>query len=399
VFYDPAGLALHPGLELSIGGVAAWGHLTVGDGTAPLRDPGGLQLTMRAPLPLAGPLAGRIVVGLGLHLLPGEVARVIAPAPDQPSYPWYGDRLARIVVLPGVAVRVAPTIVVGVAVNVLAGLAGSITAGEGATRAIDVRADERVPTVARIIAGALWDVAPAWRLGLVYHQRYETPFATTATTEVAGEPIDLDLRAAGQFTPHAVVAGVAWSPGPLVAALDLGYARWSDYAGPFVHVDSQLPLIGPVPGQTPVVPFDDTVAVRLGLESTVDGAGGVIFRGGYGFQTSPVPAHQTGVTNLLDGPHHTVAVGLGYAWPAALGGKGVRLDAHLQLQIVGGRTLTKRVWDGTGTYDPYTSLKDEVTDDATQPSTLGVQLSNPGYPRLSSGGEVVAGGLTLTVGL
>jgi hypothetical protein len=118
------------------------------------------------------------------------------------------------------------------------------------------------------------------------------------------------------------------------------------------------------------------------VESTsTDGA---IFRGGYGFESSAVPRTQTGVTNLLDGNKHTVAGGAGYIWPRAAAGNAVRVDAHVQIQVVGTRTLEKTVWDGTGEYDPYTSIVDE---------------SNPGYPSLKSGGEVISGGLTLGIDL
>jgi len=390
LYYNPAGLVANPTLELAIGTVGAYSHLAIGDHLASLSDAIGAQLAMRAPLPLAGWLEKRIVVGIALHLLPHDVAHVIAPAPDQPFYPYYGDRLSRIVVLPGFAVQLDHGVALGASVDVLAGLTGSLAASEGATRAIDARVDERVPTIARVLAGIAWQLDPAVRLGAVYRQRFEVPFQTAAQTTVAGEPIDLDLTASGQFTPHEVVVGVAWSPAPLTASLDLGWAKWSDYPGPFVHVDSQLPLVGPVPGQTPAVPFKDTFAIRIGVESR---RSDLIIRGGYAYETSPVPAVQTGETNLLDGPRQTFGFGLGYAWPHAANGHGIRLDAHVQLQYVGKRTLHKQLYDGTGTYDPYTSLADE------DPATPGVQTTNPGNPSLRSGGELLSGGLTLEVGL
>ncbi len=384
LYYNPAGLVANPTLELAIGAVGAYSHLAIGNARASLSDPYAAQLAMKAPLPLAGWLAKRLVVGIALHLLPHDVAHVIAPAPEQPFYPYYGDRLSRIVVLPGAALQLDHGLALGVAVDVLAGLTGSISASEGATRALDARVDERVPTVARVVAGIAWQLDPAWRLGAVYRERFEVPFQTSAQTLVAGEPIDLDLSASGQFTPHEVVVGVAWAPAPLTASLDLEWAKWSDYGGPYVHVDSELPLVGPIPGQTPAVPFKDTYAIRLGLESHGER---FIVRGGYAYETSPIPAVQTGVTNLLDGPRQTFGLGAGYKWQR------MRLDAHVQLQHVGSRTITKQLYEGTGTYDPYTSLADE------DPNTPGVQTTNPGYPSIHSGGEVISGGLTLEVGL
>jgi hypothetical protein len=388
VYYDPAGLVARPALELEVGMLGATSHLAVGDHYASLSDPIGFQLAMRAPLPITGPFQDRIVVGVALHLLPDKVARFIAPPPDQPFYLQYGDRLSRIVVLPGLALQLSHNLAIGIAGNVLAGLTGSITAAEGSTRAIDARVDERVPTIARAIAGLTWQPVRAWRAALVYRQRFEIPFATQSTTEVAGEPIDLDLSASTQFTPDEFVAGFAWFGDKLTASLDLQYSLWSNYPGPYVRVDSALPLVGTVPAQPPSVPFKDTYAVRAGLELE---AVGMMFRGGYGFETSPVPRLQRGVTNLLDGPRHTLAVGAGY--PFELGGKSMRLDAHLQLQLVRSRLITKTLYDGSGTYDSFGSLIDE---DANAP---GFQTSNPGYPTLRSGGEVVSGGLTLEVKL
>jgi hypothetical protein len=161
-----------------------------------------------------------------------------------------------------------------------------------------------------------------------------------------------------------------------------------------VVVESELPLIGPLAGQLPDVPFKDTIAVRTGGELAVGEA--VRLRGGYGFETSPVPARQTGVTNLLDGPKHTVGLGAGFGWRTAKG-KRVRLDLHVQAQLVGARTLHKEIFDESGDqeYDPWTSLRDEVEDDTQSPETLGSQISNPGYPDLDSGGQVFSGGLTL----
>jgi hypothetical protein len=250
--------------------------------------------------------------------------------------------------------------------------------------------------VARIIAGATWSPIDALRLGLVYRQRFDVPFATRAETEVAGEPIDLDLRAAGQFSPHQVAAGVAWLAGDATVSLDLTYARWSTYPGPFVEVKSELPLVGPLAAQLPAVPWKDSYGARLGVEAKVSDL--LIVRGGYGFETSPVPAQQPGTTNLLDGPRHVIGAGLGLV-RRRRGGKRVRLDMHVQAQLVQPRTLDKRVFAAGEAGDGFDGLRDEVTDDPNVPSTLGAQISNPGYPTIESGGQVFSGGLTVEVEL
>ena len=76
MYYDPAGLVADPRLELSVGSIGAYAHL---EADQQLASQLGFQLAMRAPVPLAGSLANRIVVGLALHVLPHDVARVTAP--------------------------------------------------------------------------------------------------------------------------------------------------------------------------------------------------------------------------------------------------------------------------------------------------------------------------------
>ncbi|MEZ4402547.1 MAG: hypothetical protein R3B06_21165 [Kofleriaceae bacterium] len=393
---NPAGLAAGR-RTLTTGFLGAVSNLRIDDRRSPLSQPGGGLFGVTVPAPLGGPLAGRIGLGLGMFVLPTSVVRITAVFPDQPLFPFYQGRSERLVVVPGLGVRVTDAIAVGVAANVLAGLGGDITAGEGATRALEARVDEVVPAVARLIVGVRWALPRQLAVAAVYRQRFEVPFDTTAHTEVAGEPIDLDLAASAQFSPHQVALGATWRPPGGALHLDLGYARWSTYPGPFVAVSSALPLVGPLAAELPAVPWHDTVAVRVGGD--VDLGSTVVGRAGYGFETSPVPADQPGVTNLLDGPKHTVALGASITWPRAVAGKPVTLSVHGQAQLVGARTLTKRILaagDPGGTFD---GLRDEVTDDPQDPATQGAQISNPGYPTLESHGQVFSGGLTLEVGL
>ncbi|MCE9576110.1 MAG: outer membrane protein transport protein [Deltaproteobacteria bacterium] len=397
VYYNPAGLAVGTGTSASFGVQGAVSNLSIDDRRQALTDPVGVVLGLVAPAPLGGPLANRLRLGLGMYILPTSIARVRAHFPDEPFFPWYDNRIQRLVILPGAAVRVSSAITVGAAVNVLAGLGGGIQASEGATRALEARVDEKVPTVARLHAGVTFAPTAALRFGAVYRQRFEVPFATAAKTEVAGEPINLDLRASGQFTPDQVAIGGAWSGSGATVALDLNWSNWSAYPGPFVAVQSELPLVGPLAATLPDVPYKDTFAVRTGGELAL---GTTILRAGYAFETSPFPARQTGVTNLLDGPKHTIGVGIGFVMPKAAGGKDLRVDLHAQTQVVGHRTITKTIYSGDGTdYDSYKALRDEVTDNPNDPATLGAQISNPGYPGLESGGQVFSAGVTVEVQL
>ncbi len=393
---NPAGLARSRGKRFTIGVLGAFANLAINDRRTGLDAPVGGLLALTAPAPLGGPLAGRLHVGLAMYVLPGSLARIVARFPDEPFYPYYQGRTERMVIIPALAVRVRDDLDVGIAANFLAGLGGGLTASEGETRAIEANVDERVPSVARLIAGVTWAARADLRLGLALHQRFEIPFATVARTEVAGEPIDLDLAASGQFSPAQATVGATWSHAGSHLSLDVTYARWSTYPGPFVAVKSALPLVGPLAAALPAVPWHDTFAARTGGELAL---GALTLRAGYGFETSPVPADQPGVTNLLDGPKHTIGLGAGWSWPRAVGGKELRLDVHLQTQVVGQRRLRKRLLAAGADGGSFDGLRDEVVDDPNDPATLGVQLSNPGYPSIASGGQVFSGGVTMEVGL
>lgn len=280
LYYDPAGLVIRNENELAFGLTAVYSHLAINRVRAPLADGGGMQLGMRARL------HPRLAAGLAIHSAPrGTQLEVRDPA--VPFYPQFRDRLSRSVILAGAALDLEPA-AVGVAFDLLDGF-----------------------THARAILGAMYKL-DTLRLGATYHQRFAL----------------VDELARVHYSPHRVDIGISYTEG-LIASLDLGWANWSPYNGPFA-LDR--------------VDYDDTFSVRFGLES---GTTGLIFRGGYAFETSPVKT-------LLDGGKHTIAYGVGYKY------KQLRADAHTSVQIVATRTLDE--------------------------------------PAVKSGGEIFIAGFTLTAG-
>lgn len=388
-YYNPAGLAFSRGKQLTFGVLGMASNLRANDERHPLGEPMGAVIGASAPAPLGGPLADRVFVSIGLFILPGSVVRIVAHFPDEPFFPYYDNRPERLVVLPTVAVRVHDKVAVGATVNFLGTLRGQVSAADGPTRGLDARVDEEVPPVARLNAGVRVRATDALDLAFTFRQRFEVHFETYARTTVAGQPINLDIGAYSLFSPTQLVLGAAWRHGPGLLSLDLAWADWSAYPGPFVQVTSQLPLLDPFAGQLPDVPYRDTFAARAGAELDL---GAWALRGGYAFESSPIPAEQHGVTNLLDGPKHTVALGAGWLWLRAGGKKYVRVDLHAQAQLVGAREMDKEIVAGDDDYEPFDGLRDE--DDSTD----GVQISNPGYPTIESGGQVYSGGFTVELG-
>jgi hypothetical protein len=341
-YYDPAGLTLAHRPEATIGLVGFGSQLPLpGGGHFHMTDRLGILVGAATPIPFGGVLAGRLWIGLALHTLPDTVVHVIARTPDQAFYPLYDNRTQRLVILPALAGRVWRGLSIGIGLNYLAGLDGRIAATEGATRAIEARVDEQIHSVATVNAGVRWQLRPRWALALVYRQAFGVPVRSASRNTIAGQPIDVDVDAQELYTPHTLVAGVAFRLCPsLTMSLDLGWLRWSDWRGPFVVVTSELPLIGSVATQPPHVAFTDGAAVRAGADWTVlvRGTWALAVRGGYAFESSPLPSSQPG-TQLVDGHKQHVTLGVGARVALGSGWGELRVDAHGQLAVVGSSGL------------------------------------------------------------
>lgn len=388
--YNPAGIAFATKKTLTAGVLASLSKLQVNSHDADIPQPVGVVLGAAAPVPLGGALKDRLHVGMGLVVLPKTIMRITARLPDEPFFPYYDNRGQRLVVLPFAAFRITPDLALGVAVNTLAGIEGNVLAFQGPTRALEPRVDEEIPPQLRLNAGLRWRFLEDHNLALVFRQSFSVPFNTIADTEVAGEPLALDLSAEGLYTPDELVVGYAYRDESIAVGVDVTWARWSGYGGPFVKVGSDLPLVGSLVGSAPDVPFEDTWGARAGLEWRLSH---VFLRGGWGYETSPVPAKQEGVTNLLDGNKHILSLGFGVAAGP------VRVDVHAQAQIVGERTLHKKIAAPGEEPTPFDALRDEVIDNPNQPDTLGAQISNPGYPFIDGGGVMLSGGMTVELEL
>jgi hypothetical protein len=127
-------------------------------------------------------------------------------------------------------------------------------------------------------------------------------------------------------------------------------------------------------------------------------------RAGFAFESSPVP-EQPGRTNLLDGHKLIVSLGAGLDLGRRLKRR-VTLDLHVRVHALIPRTFEKRVVTSSQecpaqppALGPDQALSDEVPCDRTDVTTLGLQISNPGYPSLRASGVVLSGGLTLGVEL
>ncbi len=395
--YDPAALALLKKPEVSIGLIGFGSALKIRRGDDErgigISNPTAVLIGGATPIPFTGVLANRLYIAIAL-VVPDLLVRIVSHAPDAPFYPLYDNRTQRLVVLPSLAVRLPRGVSLGLGINYLAGLGGRIAASDGATRVIEARVDENIFSHVGFNAGVRWQVTRDFATALVYRQAFSVPFRTVSRNNVAGQPINLDVDAEGLFTPHELVLGGALRLRKLLFSLDLQWSHWSEWKGPYVTVDSELPLVGAIAARPPKVAFNDTVGIRGGIEllAMERKYSSLSLRCGYAFESQATPEEQPGVTNLLDGHKHRLAAGGGLRFQ--LFGGWVRADLHGTLDIVQSSTLVKKV---APRGDPAAALSDEVEDDPTKPQTLGTQISNPGYPEISGGGVVWALGFTITV--
>jgi long-subunit fatty acid transport protein len=353
VYYDPAALTEVRGAEGTVGAVGFGARLRVHDagGTQVqgIVDPWGILIGSAAPIPFQGVLANRLYVGIAIYISADTIVRVTAHKPTDAFYPLYDNRTQRIIVLPGLAVRIWRGLSFGLSVDYLATLNGVVSGSQGAARAVESRVDEQIVAVSSVNLGLRWQINPAWSAALVYREEFSVPFRTVTRSDVAGQPIDLSVDAAGLFTPHTLVLGAAWKVRHFVASLDVTWAHWSGWRGPYVAVDGALPLAGAIHSHPPGANFSDTGGVRAGLEWTrelpkLD----VKVRGGYGFESSAAPADQPD-TRLLDGYKHRLALGLGVL--ARAGRLTLRADVHGQMDLLQPLTLSHRegaTTDGSG---------------------------------------------------
>jgi hypothetical protein len=315
-YYNPARVG--GAARLSLGVLAGASLLDVNGARAPFEDPVGLVIGASSAVPLGGALRDRIHVGIGLFLLPDKIVREIGRATSQAFFPLFDNRTQRVVILPALAVRLHERVWIGAAANVLASLGGRIDVAEGPMRTLDARVTEDLLTSFAFNAGLSLKLHARWTLALTLRDEFSLPFFTNATTSFAGNQLEIDLRGRTLFEPLTWTLGNAIELTPSTrVSLDLGFKRWSSYPGPFVAVRGSLPVgIGdvaniPIAPQVPRVRFGDVFSARLGGEGRAysRGAWGVDLRGGYAFETSPVPAQTSGATFLADGAKHTFAFG------------------------------------------------------------------------------------------
>jgi long-chain fatty acid transport protein len=366
-YYNPAGLALAHGIELSLGYFRA-DHSLSTNGNDNHVDPvkgivGGFVVPGKLfDVPLA--------FGVGLHLPDDRLSRVRALRQEQPRWELYDNRNQRVYVAANLAVSPWKWLQLGGGVSFMSATEGSLDISGFADitqpthSQVRHQVDADLTAVRYPQAGVRVDLSDRVALAVVYRGQFKLSLDLAATLRGNIENLTtayyaLETHSVDAFLPQQVVFGGSWRVTDDVRVnADLTWVNWSAYVPPVAKLDVQLDIPTPpggfpgnitpptAPAPITIVPIamHDRVVPHLGVEWRAFAGpkweGSV--RGGYEYAKSPIPP-QTGTTNYIDRDRHSISLGLGaraIAPIAELPGD-VRLDAHVQLSALVDASTTK----------------------------------------------------------
>lgn len=336
VYYNPAGLALHPrtgkGFEVEVGFVYGSPNLWT-------RDPGGAK-TPAETLSIMGIDLGmvlnfaalgatdRIVFGLGLHLPMSKFFYWRSRHSNERQFILYEDRAHYLSFLPALSVRISDWMSAGV------GLRFTVSVNTQIFIEFEPKPEDlamlrgefiRITPVLSPYFGLLFKPAKRLRLALVYKEQiYADDYGSTYARLVG--TIRYDHHLAHYFSPRQLTIAGSYDFGPVRASLDFIWQHWS----PFLDSNHDAPEPG----------FRDTVQLRLGMEVRLPKD--LRLRLGYAFEPTPAP-DQTERMNLLDNDKHILSLGWEMDFRSLIGKKfpHIKLSLFFQMQFLVTRTTAK----------------------------------------------------------
>ena len=335
VYYNPAGLSGDPESSMTLGGVWAKPYFYYREAGGPDQVPklyavGGAYFGVATNLAHLTGYDQLAPWTLGISLYMPLERALLADIPStgsHRSFLLYRDQSQVMSILLGLSWKILDWLSVGISGNFLADL----HAPNEAFVDVDIRTvvpyllqvgdlvkevRPRIKRSARMkvapVLGVLVHPTDRLRLGVTYRGKFyaETigtqdielrfrDFSAGPSSPTIRSTVLADIHYVHFWNPHQVSMGAAFAPlKSFWVALDLTWADWSDYLDPL--------------WTRPEPRFRDTFTPRLGLEYTLQN--GIVLRGGYFFQPSPVP-EQTREANYLDNDKHVVSAGVGYTFP------------------------------------------------------------------------------------
>ena len=379
-YYNPSGLALARGLDLTAGYAYAAHSLEMNGKDSRVDPVRGIVGGLVAPgsigfLPFA--------FGIATFLPDDRLSRARASRQEDPRWVFYDNRTQLIFISANLAIRPFEWLSVGGGLTYLAatrgafGISGTAVLPAGNRTEYDSQLRHEVDadlTTERYPEFGV-TVRPTEQLDLALVYRHHAGIELDVDAELSGT-VDatlvkvparytLDSYTVNAYIPRQVVLGESFRPIPeLSLNLDLKWVQWSAFKSPVSRSSTSLDVNvppgiielppNPKPTQVEDPGFSDRIVPELGVEYRLAVTRDLTLplRAGYVYERSPVPP-QTGVTNYVDTDRHVLSFGTGFVLnePGAVLPGNIRFDAHAQWSILPTRvTLKDNPADYVGDY-------------------------------------------------
>lgn len=387
--YNPAGVASAPDAEAVVGYASAMPRLKINDVAQDhVPDTRGVQAMMALPFDLGAIRAG---AGAAVFIPDTRLMRVRLTPPAYPQFVQYGHTSQRFAISVAAGVRLWDRVSLGAGAAFLGKVGGEGVAYDlalrGSYQAARARGEVTIEPAVAPAAGATVRILPWLEAGVSYRGALKLDLAldARAQTEIAdfglAGPLSVAVAAANYWSPARLALGAALRPAETLALYVEGtYRRWRSYPGAAAKVDVAINIrpqgnadgvdFNPDVYDNTFAPLvlNDTFSPAVGAEWRLgEGRARPVIRGGYSYVPSPVP-DDTGPWNYVDGPRHTVSLGLGadFADFTAVLVRPLSVDAYFAFSQVSAREF----------------IKEDLAD---------------AYPALTSGGRIWAAGAAITV--
>jgi long-subunit fatty acid transport protein len=368
VYYNPAGLAFAERASFAVGFERADLFLELDGDSVDARRSQAMIIGITLPLPLGGWLERRLALGTGFVIPTDSILRADLPRPGRARFAIVENRAQVVSLQVAAGLRLHDTFAIGGGVLALAELEGAIEVAPNDQGRIGSQVRDEVLADFAGVAGASWRPTPWIAVGASWRgasrARFDLPIEVDLGETFPLPVPTLRIEGTAQYDPQQATLEVAGRPTPpLQVAAGITWKRWSAFP--------TLVEFTAVPAEYPAQPppdFADTWVPRVGAEYTHvatrapsgETATRLFARGGYAMEPTPAP-EQRGFHNDLDSDRHILAAGGGVQWGA------LRLDVGMQWHHLAERAHHK----DADAIEPF------------QPST-----ENPGFPRLSHGGDI-----------
>ncbi|MBK7582282.1 MAG: outer membrane protein transport protein [Myxococcales bacterium] len=379
-YYNPSGLALARGLDVSAGYFYAAHSLEMNGQDSRVDPVRGVVGGLVAPgsigfLPFA--------FGIATFLPDDRLSRARASRQEDPRWVLYDNRTQLIFISANIAIRPVPWLAIGGGLTYLAATRGSfgitgtavLPAGNRTEYDSQLRHEVDADLTTERYPEFGVTVRPHSRLDLALVYRHQATIELDVDAELVGTVdatllkvparYQLDSYTVNAFIPRQVVLGESYRPiDALSVNLDLKWVDWSSFKSPVSRSSTTLDVNvpagiielppNPKPSKIEDPNFAGRIVPQLGIEYRLDVTPDLVvpIRAGYIYERSPIPP-QTGVTNYVDADRHVFSLGAGVVLRdlgAVLPGN-VRFDTHAQLSVLPTRvTLKDNPADYVGDY-------------------------------------------------